>query len=155
MKAKVNSFNRLAHQHHLQPHTSTSRKENAPPPPKPNPPPVTTPLKPPPKIPMSAASPHLYRHRSYSHSTNMAHPESTLSQRVLGTLGNCYNRCTNKHWQPHQRRRGAGKRWSVRDVINIRNLVRAMWLLLVWWGERRVFDTAIQDCLWENWEKWV
>lgn len=82
----------------------------------------------------------------------MAHVEPTLSQRVLGTLGNCYNRCTNKN---RQRRRGAGKRWSVKDVVSVRNLVRVTWVLLAWWGERRVFDTAIQDCLWDNWEEWV
>lgn len=116
-----------------------------------------TPLNKAPPIPMSSAtSPHLYRSRSYSHSTNMAHGEpTTLFQRVLGALGNFYNRSTNKHWRPHQRRRGARKQWSVKGAVSVRNLVRAMWVLLVWWGERRVFDTAIQECLWDNWEEWV
>lgn len=150
VKAKVNNFNRLAHQQHL----SVSVRENAPL--SPPSPPEITPLNKAPPVPMSSAtSPHLYRHRSYSHSTNMTHAESTVFQRTLATLGKCYNRFTNKHWRPHQRRGGAGKHWSVRDGVRVRNLVRAMWVLLVWWGERRVFHTAIQDCLWDNWEEWV
>lgn len=85
----------------------------------------------------------------------MAHPEFTVFQRTLTTLGSCYNRCMNKHWRPYQRRGGAGKCWNMKDRLSVRNLVRVMCVLVVWWRERRVFETAIQDCLWDNWEEWV
>lgn len=144
VKAKVNNINRLASQTFKE---GVIAGENA----------ASTPSlnKPNPSRYMSATSPHLYRPRSYSRSTNMVHDGTTLFRQTLRKLNTYYGYYTNRSWQPHQRRRGAGKSWSVKDVMSIRNLVRMMWVLLVWWGERRVFNTAIRNCAWGNWEEWV
>ena len=30
-----------------------------------------------------------------------------------------------------------------------------IWLLVLWWGERRVFKSSIEGCQWDLWEAWV
>lgn len=145
VKAKVNNINRLA----FQTLRAGAGEENAA-----SPPPLLN--KSNPHSMSSITSPHLYRPRSYSRSANMVHDDATLLQRALWKFNIYRNRYTNRNWRPlQQRRRGAGKSWSVRDAMGVRNLVRVLWVLVVWWGERRVFNTAIQNCSWENWEEWV
>ncbi|MCJ1391711.1 hypothetical protein MMC18_004576 [Xylographa bjoerkii] len=29
-----------------------------------------------------------------------------------------------------------------------------IWILILWWGERRVFQSSIQSCAWDSWEAW-
>jgi len=33
--------------------------------------------------------------------------------------------------------------------------VEAAWVVVLWWGERRVFKSAIEACQWDRWEDWV
>ncbi|KAI9813357.1 MAG: hypothetical protein M1832_006315 [Thelocarpon impressellum] len=49
-------------------------------------------------------------------------------------------------------RSGEG-RWSKR-IVNIPNVVILAWLILLWWGERRVFASSVEDCHWKKWERW-
>lgn len=38
--------------------------------------------------------------------------------------------------------------------VTLANAFRLGWLLLLFWGERRVFFTAIEACDWDHWEIW-
>ena len=43
----------------------------------------------------------------------------------------------------------------LRRLFTVANAVIVMWLFTLWWGERTVFQEAIDRCVWESWEKWV
>lgn len=30
-----------------------------------------------------------------------------------------------------------------------------IWFVVLYWGEVKVFNDAVDDCSWENWEQWV
>ena len=42
-----------------------------------------------------------------------------------------------------------------RRLFTVANAVVLMWLFTIWYGERTVFQEAIDRCVWESWEKWV
>ncbi|KAH6669352.1 hypothetical protein B0J14DRAFT_487040 [Halenospora varia] len=44
--------------------------------------------------------------------------------------------------------------WRPRNLLNLPHLLVAVWLVLLLWGERRVFQGAIEECKWGNWERW-
>lgn len=44
---------------------------------------------------------------------------------------------------------------AMRRVFSFPHALVAVWLLVLLWGERWVFHTAVERCAWENWEKWV
>ncbi|KAL7268138.1 hypothetical protein RUND412_009250 [Rhizina undulata] len=54
------------------------------------------------------------------------------------------------------RRRGAATtHWmDWRGWVNVTNFVRVLWIMLVYWGERKIFEDAMEACQWENWERW-
>lgn len=60
----------------------------------------------------------------------------------------------HRSWRPLQRRKGQSWQSKALELLSIRNAVRLSWVLLVWWGERTVFESAIRECAWENWEDW-
>ncbi|KAJ5875344.1 uncharacterized protein N7473_012691 [Penicillium subrubescens] len=41
-----------------------------------------------------------------------------------------------------------------RRLFTVANAVVLMWLFTIWYGERTVFQEAIDRCVWESWEKW-
>lgn len=51
--------------------------------------------------------------------------------------------------------RRAARRPTLRSFVNIPNAFIAVWVLLLLWGERWAFHSAIKQCRWENWERWV
>lgn len=46
-------------------------------------------------------------------------------------------------------------KWQLRRIFNVTNLFIALWVYTIWWGERSVFQRAIESCHWSNWETWV
>jgi hypothetical protein len=42
----------------------------------------------------------------------------------------------------------------LRRVTFVR-IVILVWLYIVYWAERTVFRSSIDECDWPNWEKWV
>ncbi|KAG0137456.1 Metallo-dependent phosphatase-like protein [Tuber indicum] len=50
-------------------------------------------------------------------------------------------------------RGGKRKEWKS-TLLSIRRLVEAAWIVVLWWGERRVFRSAIEACQWDRWEDW-
>ena len=54
---------------------------------------------------------------------------------------------------PRSLRNGRG--WNPRRLLNLPHLFVVVWLVLLLWGERWVFERAVQACEWERWERWV
>jgi ethanolamine phosphate phosphodiesterase len=51
--------------------------------------------------------------------------------------------------------RRASRRPTLRTFVNVPNAFIAFWVLLLLWGERWVFRSAVGQCRWESWERWV
>ncbi|EAS28836.3 manganese ion homeostasis [Coccidioides immitis RS] len=51
-------------------------------------------------------------------------------------------------------RRSGGIQAILRPLFSVRNALIALWILTLWWGERKVFRDAVGKCEWTNWEKW-
>lgn len=51
----------------------------------------------------------------------------------------------------HQMRRNL----APRRLLSFPHALVLVWMVVLLWGERWVFDSKVQDCAWRNWEKWV
>ncbi|KAF2270697.1 hypothetical protein CC78DRAFT_485617 [Lojkania enalia] len=45
-------------------------------------------------------------------------------------------------------------KWSWRRSISLGKIIIAVWFITLYWGERKVFNSSIDSCRWEAWEKW-
>lgn len=56
-----------------------------------------------------------------------------------------------------ERRTGAVRRgnWSLKRWFTLVKSLVLVWWVVLYWGERGVFNGAIESCSWERWEKWV
>ncbi|CAO2657003.1 Nn.00g058060.m01.CDS01 [Neocucurbitaria sp. VM-36] len=55
-----------------------------------------------------------------------------------------------------QERHNALKRgeWSIRRLVTLVNGLVLLWWVVLYWGERGVFNGAVQSCSWDRWENW-
>ncbi|PGH15649.1 hypothetical protein AJ79_02243 [Helicocarpus griseus UAMH5409] len=53
-----------------------------------------------------------------------------------------------------RRRGGYSVLGLIRLVCSLQNVLMAMWLVTLWWGERKVFTDSIGECEWRGWERW-
>ncbi|KAF1986245.1 hypothetical protein K402DRAFT_378004 [Aulographum hederae CBS 113979] len=44
--------------------------------------------------------------------------------------------------------------WNVRRVFTVANVLTALWILVLYWGERSSFKSSFKSCEWSNWETW-
>jgi hypothetical protein len=44
---------------------------------------------------------------------------------------------------------------ALKSILSIPTAVILLWIYSIWWGERRVFEDHINQCLWDTWEEWV
>jgi hypothetical protein len=51
--------------------------------------------------------------------------------------------------------RQAQRNWHPRKLLNLPHLFVAIWVVLLLWGERWVFQSSIEACSWDQWERWV
>lgn len=51
--------------------------------------------------------------------------------------------------------RHAQRTWTLRRLLSLPHLFVALWVVLLLWGERWVFERSIAECKWDSWEKWV
>jgi len=60
---------------------------------------------------------------------------------------------------PHASRIAKGlmevRNWHPRRLLSLPHLFVAVWLVLLLWGERWVFQSSIEACGWGKWERWV
>jgi hypothetical protein len=45
--------------------------------------------------------------------------------------------------------------WNPRRLLSLPHLFVAIWALVLLWGERWAFKSAIEACEWGKWERWV
>ena len=45
--------------------------------------------------------------------------------------------------------------WSGRKALSLVNVLIAVWFVLLYWGERRVYQSSVHQCQWDAWEDWV
>lgn len=44
---------------------------------------------------------------------------------------------------------------SARRLLSFPHMLVLIWIVVLMWGERWIFDSKVADCDWDNWEKWV
>lgn len=45
--------------------------------------------------------------------------------------------------------------WSFRRWFTLANVLVVLWWMVLYWGERGVFNGNIDSCSWDKWENWV
>ncbi|KYK57546.1 cdc1-like protein [Drechmeria coniospora] len=50
----------------------------------------------------------------------------------------------------HQVRRNL----TARRIFSVPHALVLLWMVILLWGERWVFESKVEDCRWQNWEKW-
>lgn len=45
--------------------------------------------------------------------------------------------------------------WSLRRLLSAVRVLVVVWWVAVYLGERSAIRNAVDECRWENWEKWV
>jgi hypothetical protein len=46
-------------------------------------------------------------------------------------------------------------RFSPKSILSLPHLFIVVWVVLLLWGERWVFNSSVEECRWEDWERWV
>ncbi|XP_044719750.1 calcineurin-like phosphoesterase domain-containing protein [Hirsutella rhossiliensis] len=47
-----------------------------------------------------------------------------------------------------------GRNLAPRRLLSFPHALVLVWVVILMWGERWVFDSKVEDCAWKNWEKW-
>lgn len=42
-----------------------------------------------------------------------------------------------------------------RRLFSFPHFLVAVWIVILLWGERWMFDSKVETCSWDHWEKWV
>lgn len=45
--------------------------------------------------------------------------------------------------------------WSFKRLFTLVRALVLLWWVVLYWGERGVFNSAVESCNWDNWENWV
>lgn len=89
------------------------------------------------------------------HNNGQTSPSSFLARlppEMARWLGG--DRHTYSNVSTGQKRRG-GWNWNWKALFKLPHLFIAVWVLVLWWGERWVFWNAVRECEWDRWERWV
>jgi hypothetical protein len=90
-------------------------------------------------------------------SRNHFHDPPTITTRVLGTI-NSYSPALLERWKTFHNSAGRSskqKKGPLRRVFSLANILTAIWIITIYWGERRLFSNSIEACDWRHWESWV
>lgn len=66
-----------------------------------------------------------------------------------------YNPVATNSWRPPKSLRQIQGNWNLRRLLSLPHIFVVLWVLLLLWGERWVFQRSIEDCEWGKWERWV
>jgi len=45
--------------------------------------------------------------------------------------------------------------WSFKRLLTLVNALVLLWWVVLYWGERGIFNGAVDSCSWDRWETWV
>jgi len=85
-------------------------------------------------------------------SQRVLHTASTTSYDMITRLG---IRLKHRVWSIIQGRADDKRRTGWKGWLNLTNLLRLFWILLLLWGEVRIYKISMEKCSWTNWEDWV
>ncbi|KAH6687811.1 cell division control protein [Plectosphaerella plurivora] len=83
-----------------------------------------------------------------------------LAQGFLRTIHSLWLRLPRKGGQGNMPNLGARATWQLRQnltarrILSFPHLLVVLWMLFLLWGEYWIFSSKVDDCRWENWEKW-
>lgn len=114
---------------------------------------------------MPASYPDLRRNNSFG----IQQPRTSLLDRVLAGLPSglaaemqrLFNRQSQSSVSTQQTSplpralRQAQRSWLPRRLLSLPHLFVGIWVLVLLWGERWVFQSSVDQCEWGNWERWV
>jgi hypothetical protein len=94
------------------------------------------------------------------------HSTPSLLDRVIASLPGGLAPHVQRIWDRHSYsavsthssripRLSNAQRWNSRRLVSLPHIFVVIWALVLLWGERWVFESAVQACRWENWERWV
>lgn len=66
-----------------------------------------------------------------------------------------YNVLSELKTATHRRSQRPRQLWNIRRLLTVPYGLIVLWMVLIWWGERRVFQQRIDECDWNTWEHWV
>ncbi|CZR55217.1 related to protein FR, involved in hyphal branching [Phialocephala subalpina] len=80
---------------------------------------------------------------------------SAQMQRLFDSQNGGYSSVSTAH-TPHLPRslRRLERSFHPRKLLSLPHVFIAVWVVLLLWGERWVFRSSVEDCRWENWERW-
>ena len=58
-------------------------------------------------------------------------------------------------WRVPRTWQEARQRLHPRGLLNLPNAFIVVWIIVLLWGERWVFEKSITACQWASWERWV
>ncbi|KAL3423482.1 calcineurin-like phosphoesterase [Phlyctema vagabunda] len=104
---------------------------------------------------------------SYHNSPYLARERTSILNRVIATLpsglgvriqsmldrNNHTDATTGASRLPRSLRQ-AQRAFSIRKLLSLPHLLAAIWLVVLLWGERWVFQNSIAECDWDKWERW-
>lgn len=44
---------------------------------------------------------------------------------------------------------------TARRLLSLPHALVAIWIVILLWGENWIFDSKVETCQWDHWEKWV
>jgi hypothetical protein len=56
---------------------------------------------------------------------------------------------------PRWLRQAVVRECSWRRLFSLPHFLVAVWIVALMYGERWVFKKSVQECAWDNWERWV
>ena len=116
---------------------------------------------------INAMSTSYYSGAGRSSRDHFIEPPSLLDRVIAGLpsglsvqMHNLLNRLSYNNVSTHVSRiprslRQAQRNWHPRKLLNLPHLFVAIWVVLLLWGERWVFQSSIEACSWDQWERWV
>jgi hypothetical protein len=66
-----------------------------------------------------------------------------------------YSNVSTQSSTPPKSLRQAKVNWNPARLLSLPHLFVTIWVLLLLWGERWVFERSISRCEWGKWERWV
>lgn len=79
-----------------------------------------------------------------------------IMQRLWDRNSNSYTSVSTNSSQLSKSWRGLREsNWNPRRLLCLPHFFVGLWLVLLLWGERWVFQDSIKACRWDNWERWV
>ncbi|KAF2436583.1 hypothetical protein EJ08DRAFT_152731 [Tothia fuscella] len=90
-------------------------------------------------------------------SRNHFHEPPSIVARLFGSIQSIPPAIL-RIWQGPSSRVGVGSKQRgglLRRLLSLVNILTFVWIIAIYWGERRLFSNSIEACDWRHWESWA